>query len=506
MSVKSGRWQPCILSFLISTLFPAIANGAAWDVEMRVPTSIGYTDNADLAGSSGERKDDWFLRVQPGFSARAIGSRLKLNTNYAYSHERHQNDRQGKSGNHQLSSNASLELIDNWLTLNGTAAISQIARDSTSAVGITNSNKDDIRSWSLGPYVHQRFGNALTMDASVVRNGVRSSGRNARATDGDGTRADLTVVSGLGFNNVNWAFSLQDNRFDYISRSDTHDKRGSVRTTLTMSPMLQPYVTWGYEKLKDDLLQSKPSSKYWNAGAIWLPTARTTLDANIGRRYFGNTSSVSFSHRTRASTWRISYVKDLTTSNQDFLIPQVIDTRAFLDSQFKSRYPNDAERAARVNAFMRLNGLGDRAEVEVPFSTNRRFLDRNLNVSVGLRVSRSDLLLSYQWRDSDAGKVSLPGEGIQDIGEHRRTQTASFTWGLPVGKRTSLSLGTIWSRNQFIDNGLDDRTLTYRAGLNYQIARDLIGAAEVRRTQRDANDDVRDYTENAGLLTVTALF
>ncbi|MBB5018878.1 uncharacterized protein (PEP-CTERM system associated) [Chitinivorax tropicus] len=492
---------------MIANLFPAVARAADWDLTLRLPASLGYSDNVDLAGSQGVRKTDWFTRVAPGFSAVANGARLKLNTSYAYSYEHHQNERQGKSGNHQLSSNASLELIDNWLTLIGSASISQAARDSTSAIGLTNTNKEDVRSWSLGPTIRQRFGRDFTMNGSVIRSGVRSGTQSgARAMDGDGTRADLSLASALGFNNVNWLMNLQDNRFDYTSRADIHEQRGSVRTTLTMSSMFQPYATWGYEKQKDDLARSQSSNKYWNVGAIWLPTVRTSLDANFGRRFFGSTSAISFNHRTRATTWRLSYVKDLTTTNQDFLIPQAINTRAFLDNQFKSRFPNDTERAARVDAFMRQNGIGDRLEVEIPFSTNRRFLDRNFNANLGIRISRSDLILNYQWRDSDAGKVSLPGEGTQDVGEHRKTQSASLTWGLPLGKRTTLSLGTTWSRNQFIDNGLDDRTTTYRSGLNYQFSRDLIGSAELRRTYRDANDDVRDYTENAGLLTVTALF
>src|SRR5690606_15417631 len=88
--------------------------------------------------------------------------------------------------------------------------------------------------------------------------------------------------------------------FDQGRRTETDRVRGGLTYTLRHGLMVG--VNAGRES--NDLLSlDKRSSSTWGVQANWMPSPRTSLAASYEHRFFGESHSVVFSHRTPRTVW-----------------------------------------------------------------------------------------------------------------------------------------------------------------------------------------------------------
>lgn len=471
-----------------------------------MPMGLGYTDNADLKPKD-QKRSDTFWRVAPGFSVVAKGPKWDSLISYSYLWEKHSKDnRQDDSQN--LNAMFRSELVDNLFFLDANAAITQVRENTLDPVGFDAQNLNDVFTWEVRPALKRQFANFSQAEFALSAYGVSGQGSSS-SSNGLGRRARATYSSGAFIDAIRFDFNASDDRFQYDQlpsvsavRDNTVAQSISVRTTLTSSRKVTPYVGYGYENIEDITLRSQPSETFWNAGLLWIPSARTRLNANFGKRFFGDTRDISFNWRARRTNWSLSYVQDLRTGQQDFLIPESVAAFNRLNSGLlQSIFPNPAERASFIAGELQRQGLPP-----VSILATRNYVDKNLSANVSYATAKSTTLFNVYLRDSDASEVSLPVPGVPGIGNHTRQQGMNIGWNYRLGVNLSSSINTGYIRERYPDVSIDDDSVFCRMGLNYQMSRHFSANAELRRIDKTSTDATREYTENSIVFSLISSF
>lgn len=481
---------------------------AEWSSVFTVPVSVGYTDNANLAAGD-KKQDESFWRIAPGFGLSAKAPHWNASVGYAYSLEQRSGDA-SRHDNQHLSAQFDSEVASNLLFLDANATISQQRENVLDAAGFSGQNLRDVYSWTVRPALRHQFANASRAEVAVAEYGVSSSGSN-HAGDGMGERVNAGISSGGMLDALRLDLSGNDDRFRYdqpvaaAAANETHSQSAALSATLTVSPRVTPYASYGYERYYDTVASARPSQTYWRAGTMWAPSARTNLDANYGKRFSGETWAFNFRHNMRRFNWSLAYVQDVRTGRQDFVNPESLAIFNSLNdnTSLKAAVPDAAARAALVGLLMQSQGLAP-----ITVLADRRYLDRSLTSNLAYSTAKSNSSLTVYWRDSDANKVSLPwgGGNPAGAGEHVRQKGAGLNWGYRLGVNTSLSAGLGGNIEQEPASGVENRNTYGRLGLSYVLGRHVSGTAEFRRNDRRADDSSRDYTENSILLSLVGTF
>lgn len=494
-------WVSCGVSVSTSLL------GAEVKATFTVPVSVGYTDNASLA-SDDKKESESFWRVSPGFTISARAPRWNASATYAYFMEQHSRAT-NRNDNQQLSAQFGSEVAENLLFLDANASIAQQRENVLDSVGFGNRNLRDVYSWTIRPALRHQFASSLRTELSVAEYGVNATGSN-QAGNGIGERINASVSSGGMMDALRLDLSAADDHFTYdhppqlSSRDDTRTQTASARATVTLSQRIMPYAQYGYERIEDVSLLKEPSQTNWRAGVTWIPSNRTSLDANYGKRFFGETWVIDFKHSMRRFNWGVSYIQDIRTGRQDFVNPDSLAIFNALNNNLQTLVPDPAERMSLIGALMQRAGVPPLAVL-----IDRRYLDRNLTTNIGYSTVKSTTSLGFYWRDSDASKVSLPtvSAAVPTAGgDHIRQNGVNLNWIYRAGVRTSVSAGIGGSKEAFPDIGIENRNLFGRLGLSYQLGRHVSGSAEYHRNSRSSSDAAREYTENSILLSLTGSF
>jgi uncharacterized protein (PEP-CTERM system associated) len=503
-----------VIKFLLKALCAtccALSTALLWAAEINsvitVPLGIGYTDNSGLK-PEGQTESDFFWRVSPGLSLQAKGSRWNGALSYAYQYEKHQKDDRG-SGSQFLSARFDSEVIDNLFYLNADAAISQVRSNLSAPVGFDSQNSDDVLSWRVMPAINRQFANSSRGGAGLDVYGVKGSGGNT-GSDGYGERIYATYSTGGMFDSARFDLSANDDRYYYdypranAIRDYTLNQSMSARATLLVSRKLTPFASYGYENVEDDTLRRQPSETFWNAGFFWIPSVRTRLDASFGKRFFGDTRNISFTHRARRTNWLLSYVQDLRTGESDVQNPFSVGMFNQLNAALAQQFPDAATRASVVRSVMDSMGLPPTSIL-----VTRNYVDRNLTANVSYSTVKSVFMLNLYARDSDASEVSLPVPPSltpQGLGDRLKQAGASVNWNYRLGTKVGLSTMVGFSRESYPDVDEEDDNFFTRLGADYQISRHLSARSELRRIQRGSTDPTREYIENSVLLSLIGSF
>ncbi|OZA14306.1 MAG: hypothetical protein B7X94_01170, partial [Hydrogenophilales bacterium 17-62-8] len=268
----------------------------------------------------------------------------------------------------------------------------------------------------------------------------------------------------------------------------------------------------------DYLSTSGTDGSSWSAGLGWSPTRRTSVEASFGERYFGNTYSLSASHRTRISQWTASYSENVSDITQQFLeqtsrIFWVCNTGIAVRETQDVTNPDATSCVGPVSS-------GELAQLvinSIPGVTVADLVAANLldvSIANGIYVIKSFTAgvswdigrLGFGLSARDTRRLYQALDGAQD---HVQGLTGSVNYR--VSPRTSayssLSL-THKNIDALLSGGTarEDDLLSLSLGLNHRFAEKLNGALTFRHTQRDSNDANSDYAENSLTASVNKRF
>ena len=493
------RLAPLAAAAMLLAAFPAHAE---WTVTPTLLVSEIWTDNVNLTEDA-LAYSDLITQVSPGITVLNRSRRLTVDATaqvhaFAFLHGDDRRDladpdvigQNVDTANTQRSYRGSLrgELARDLFYLDASASRGQ---QSVSPFGpragndlYSNRNRAEIDTWSISPYLTHRFGSAAQGMLRYTRDSV--GGGDAlgyRGTGGDSILASLT--SGTGFRTVGWGVNYTRQELGGAEYGDSSNESLSTNLRYIVSQRLSLLANAGYDRYEYEGLGDGDQGANWSLGFAWSPSLRTNLQMTLGRHFYGTTGTLSAVHRSRSTSWNISYDDVVTTSRQQFLLPSTIDTAGLLDSMFATAYPDPAERQRVVAAYIQANGLPPSLADSVNYLSNRFMRQKALRASVAYRRGVSNAVLSvYATRrnalSSQESDSPLLGSGRESLNDNVRQQGFDARYTYRLSSRSNVTASYDFSNNESLSGEYEDHQRTLQVGVTRTFG-DLRAALDLRR-------------------------
>jgi uncharacterized protein (PEP-CTERM system associated) len=320
----------------------------------------------------------------------------------------------------------------------------------------------------------------------------------ARATDSTGSRFDARVASGPAYKRTSWSVAYYYDKVDYQFARDTTATAitGGLRHLIT--PFVGLLANAGYEDNTYISTSTTPQGPFWNVGFDWNPTPRTQFAVTSGRRFYGPSHALNFSHRTRLTVWNVSYTEAVTTYRQQVLAPVQSSTVDYLNTLYLSRIPDPVAREQAVNEFIVASGLPPTLILPVSFFTNQTYLDKTWNGAVGLQGPRHTFFVNVFDSTRDQQSIGLPGGAGDFATTSSIRQTGAgvvWTWRVTAVDTSTMSVGYNRSESPGV-NAREDSRKYFRAVYVHQFTPKMSGSVLYHRLDNDSNVVAGGYVEN----------
>ncbi|MES1981072.1 MAG: TIGR03016 family PEP-CTERM system-associated outer membrane protein [Pseudomonadota bacterium] len=493
-----GHW-----AIVAAALLPALPSYATdWRITPRLDLEESYTDNIYLAPPQSQ-KNDFISQISPGISLNETGPRFKVTADYQMQNiisarENARNfidtirnnesysisDIKVSTFNH-LYANASAELVKNHFFIESYATVRQQTVSAYGPQAVDNlyiqGNNTEVRTFSLSPYLRNRYSNFATSELRYNYSTVSAD------TAGFGSSQANAVVfnlaSGSAFSQAGWALHYNQQKSGYGSGQDltATNFSGDVRYMLTHRLALT--ATAGNERYNYASVSGQPQGNYWAAGFSWAPSTRTSLVANVGRKFFGRTGALSANVRSRRTVWSVSYSESITTTQEQFQLaaPRTISP-AGLNKLWEDLYPDAIGRQNAVDF-----ALGPTASdsTEVPIKpatvfTNQVYLLKTWTASAVATGVKNSLVfnlyntLAKAQTSSTTVLLQIPFNAT--LFDETRQTGVNGRWGLRVSPRSSVNLSGSYSVTSALTTQRRDTTQLYRLELMRQLQMKLTGS------------------------------
>ncbi|MEZ5591648.1 MAG: TIGR03016 family PEP-CTERM system-associated outer membrane protein [Gammaproteobacteria bacterium] len=497
------------LGFALSALgfSMASAQAAEWRILPALTVSGTYHDNITQA-PSGAEESDFVTEVNPGISIQADGSRLNLDLSYTMQNLFYAENSDDNTTNHELTADANAELMRKFLFLDVFGSYQQVLLSPEGTGGSDNTtitdNRTDAWTYSLSPYAVTRFGNlaaelrytfekvgyaeseaetaAASDTQSIFANLASdpSARRLSRVSDyrssGGGSGSDNSQAAAAArqyANNVQWSVTYARDQTDFKDDTDDVFENIALDTSYRVGARTAFLAGLGYEnnefEQSDEL--DKPEGLFWYTGVAWSPSRRTSLEATIGRRFYGTTYSLDVQHATRTISANIQYAEDFTTSSGTLLENQLTSGSA---SDSGDAFSDPVENPQSL-----LN-------VPLPGLSSDVFLRRRLTGEIAKQTAKSTF------------SVSAFGEKreFQSAASDEQVFGFAFVWDWRFASRTDSSLTAEWQRQEFDSDNREDDFWQVGLNINRRMSQRMNGYVDYRYGRRDSTEPEDDYTEN----------
>lgn len=475
---------------------------ADWRIEPTLSLRETYTDNVNNA-TRGNEKSDFVTEISPGVNVTATGRRLKLDASYIMRNQLYANGGQGSTVVNDLNGTAFAELVDDLIFLDATANMS---RQNLSAFGpqssnnsYSNTNQTNLRNLRVSPFARYRFGNTANTELRYTHTATSSStaGFSNAQTDAISARVD----SGTSFYTLGWGLRFDKANTHYTESESQQSQSQGGNLRYRVNNQFSLTGTGGYESFSYQTDGEKPEGKYWSTGFIWAPSERTTLEASVGRRYYGTSYALNAANRSRYVTSTVTYSEDITTAQEQYARLASNSTSSLFDQLFQSSIPDAAVRQQAVEAFIRTNNLPSTFTTSVNSLTNRVFLQKRAQASLAFNASKTAVVFSAfnsrrEAQSGAAADAALLSANNFLLDSDNRTSGVSGFVTVRASSYSTLNLSASVSRTDSLNTDRSDNNKILTLGLSTQFQPKLRGTIEVRRNQNTSNE-VGSSLENA---------
>ncbi len=515
-SRRQGALRLAPLAAAVATLLAAPSCWADWRFTPTLNVRETYTDNVDLQAKDREHSD-LISEVSPGFVLAVDSRRLKASVNGAYRqffYAKESSTRNRSDNFFDYGANLTGVVADDLLFVDASASSS---RRSVSAFDPraedrpwSDLNSTEVRTWRISPYLVQQFGHTARAVLRYTRDSVESN-RRTRFGDSLADTVNLNLDSLPGTGKLGWglAYTRQDLEQEFAGESSTENVNARLRYALDRTLALTAHA--GYDRYDYQALGGRTAGRSWSTGFAWTPSQRTSIEASVGRHFYGNTGSLAATVRSRSTVWNINYSDAITNSRSQFTLPSAIDTAALLDQLFQTTIPDPIQRAQAVQAYIQSTGLPLSLSDNVNYLTNRYLRQKLLQGSAALRGARSSAILSMYASErtalsDQASDSALLGSQLASLNNNVRQRGASATFNYRLNPRTSLIGDANYSFTESLTTGRETRRRQLRLGLTRNLGRHVQGTLDLRRRVGDVDiTNPRHYTEHAlvGAISMT---
>ncbi|MGH8853364.1 MAG: TIGR03016 family PEP-CTERM system-associated outer membrane protein [Telluria sp.] len=462
-----------------------------------------WTDNANMA-PRGQERSTFITELSPAIAMAVNNQRMQLAAHYqfqkfAYSEKNLPNLRDSGS---ELQADLQARMVGDLLFLDASASRGQQA---ISAFGpgladnpYTTNNRTNVSTWRISPYLMHRFGTSANLYARYTRDSVETGRDGYGNTDGDALSVSLANV---GERRFGWNLRFDRQELADPIGGDTSSNNAQAGLSWRVMAPLMLTAGFGYDEFDYDSLGGSTRGKSWNVGYQYTPSPRTSLSMSYGRRYFGKSRALSAVHRSRQTTWNISYDESVTTTRQQFLLPATVDTAGMLSNLFAPNFPDPELRRQAVEAYMRMTGLPPTLANNINYLSNRYMLQQQFLASAGFTGVRSTMLLSLYDTRRNALSVQqvdsdLLGSNLSNLNDNTRQRGLGANFAYRLSSRSNAFALLDASRSNSLSTGIRQNNRSVRIGLNHRFQRKLNGIIELRRFQASGSAN-QSQTENA---------
>ncbi|SDZ01351.1 TIGR03016 family PEP-CTERM system-associated outer membrane protein [Nitrosomonas sp. Nm58] len=483
-----------IIYLIIASLLVSHAVAADWEVKPRLNLRETYTDNLRLGlGGGGGGGGDFITQINPGILLTGEGRRFNTNINYMMNNLIYAEHGEFSRIRHQLNANATAELIEDRFFVDGFARMTQQNAFLFGPQSVDNANpvnRRNVNSYSVSPYFKHRFKDFASAELRYVHGEVNTSGQGSFSSSSDSGIARL--ASGADFRVLKWGLNYNHTeiRRDQLRTIDLERSIALLRYVVT--PQFDLIATGGYERNSFISVRGKSSGPTWTVGFAWAPTERTEINLSGGQRFFGDTYLATVNHRTRLTTWNLSYNQDITTFGQQSLFGSAITTASALDQLLSSTQNSEA---------LLNQGVPFTFSDPNNFLTNRLFLQRRLQAFLAIKGNKNTLLLrgfNLQRRAYTAAleDVSLIGLGNALLTRDTDQTGGNISWNHRLTPQTSANINYSFTRIDFlVSDRIDDNQLIMFS-LNKRITPNMNGMISYFHNWRNSNQSNSDFNSN----------
>jgi hypothetical protein len=169
----------------------------------------------------------------------------------------------------------------------------------------------------VSPYVARRFKDVAELNLRYTWDEQYNSVNEV----GDSTEQSVQGLFGSvdGVSKYSWGLQGDYSKVDYSdtpigSQNNRDSELKSAQLNLGYQLSRRWQVNGFYGDEWNDFVSSRDDidGTFWDLGLRWTPNARTTVDAGVGDRFFGNNPRFAITHSHKRSAFSASYAKTLT--------------------------------------------------------------------------------------------------------------------------------------------------------------------------------------------------
>lgn len=461
----------------LSMATPGIALAAEWEFTPVLNVTETYTDNVTLAIDQ-DSESDWISQINPGLILTGKGKKLELTLGYQMQNILYAGDSERNNTYHQLNADVHMTLAPRWLFLDASSTLSQQVLSPDENVSIGNLNivggREDVQASSISPYVSTRLSSWVLADLRYTHDRVEYSGDTA--IDSFSDQVSYQLQSAKAFGSWTWLLRYTEQDIEYSNQSITQiradEKRRDAVFDLGFQVSARIRLTGqvGYEDNEYQVSADSevPEGDYWSLGAIWMPSAQTTLSASGGYRYYGRTWALNLQHQAKRNSWQLSYIEGITSQRE----LQLDQRNLLVFNQDGTPVLDPVTQEQQVFS----------ANILVP--TNEVFLNKGAEFLWVMNSRKSTITL----------RSSHNRRELQESGDIETTTGLGLGWNWRVSRQGEFG-ANVGVQNTERDTG-DDRYTIF--GLNYeeQLGRSVSSTFGLRHVNRDTDGLSNDYREN----------
>jgi uncharacterized protein (PEP-CTERM system associated) len=486
----------------------AMASANRWRFVPNINLRETATDNVDQS-SDANRKGDFITEIIPGLSIEGNGARVKAHLNYRMDSLIYARDSSKNNLQNYLDAGGTVEAIENFLFVDGTASITQ---DAVSAFGprptdatSTTNNRTETRAFQLSPYIRGRLGATSTdyearYSYSVLQSS-ESTASNSRVGEFTASLKGLTRWTDVG-----WQLLGDSQSVDNDVQRDTQAARARGVLTYTIDPQFQLSATGGYER-NDYVTLDTVDKVTYGAGFQWAPTPRTSVHGTWERRFFGDGWDYGASHRTPFFSFDLSDRRDVNTDAQSRTSAGSGAAYDLLFAALTTRIPNPIDRAAEALRILHGGGIPPGLGLPPDFLVGTAFVERRQQASAAfLGVRNTFTFIVYQVH-RDALGAGAEGNVPSDQTDNIKERGGSAAYSHRLSGMSSVSAMVSLIRTTSDTSNLASRQWDGRVSYVTQLGPRTSGSLEYRYVRFDGEGSgTSDYRENAVVASVLLQF
>lgn len=483
------------------------AGAAAQSVVQIVPsvsTRMTFTDNVD---ASADGESDWLFEVSPSISVRRTSGRINGNLDASLRNVVYANSDDRNSTFLALRGRGEIEAIERLLFVDVGASISRNNQSLFSGRSgddpLNTSEDNEVRSFNLGPRLEFALGKSAKGRVGY-RNQWLSGGGSTLSNRRTETLSGM-LQDGEAFGPFGWSVSYDkvDSHYDE-SDSKASRENGRVGLSYTVTPQVILRASVGRESNNYNAGRTEEGSTH-GVGFDWYPTIRTSVTAFTEKRLFGRGYDVQVAHRAQRSSWRLSYVRDYTSSEE--VVSESLEDyyyRLIYDS-LATQFPNPVQRDAATRALLNQSGITG-SGLQLGFITNAQYVSRALRGDFTLSGVRNTLTFSVYRTERSRVAQDLIVSAADDFFNLDQIRDKGMIISLNHKLSGFSTLTAAVARSNVQGSGAgaqDSKRTTLSLGVAHKLGPKSTGGLTYRHQKSDGSTS---YTENTLTATLGVRF